>query len=249
LFRLYLTGSVTIVGPDCTVEEAELPGGQGRVLVAALGLAHGPVPSDALAERLWPTDMPTDWSKSLAPIVSRVRSKLRQADPSQTATIRVASGCHELVLPPDMWVDVEDATRRLDRAEGHLRRGAAAAAWTDAAPASAVLRRPLLPGFDAPWVDGWRAVLDDRHHRCWIVLAEAWLQRDDPTLARTAACEAIAVDPYNEDGHRLLIRAELAAGNRSGAVRAAATCRTLLREELGVDPSPETIALEREVLG
>lgn len=249
MLRLHLTGSVSLVGPSCTVDESDLPGGQGRVLMVALGLQRGPVPSDALAERLWPHDMPSDWAKSLAPVVSRVRSKLRDADPSESATIRVASGCHELVLPPDVWVDVEDATRRLDRAEGQLRRGDAGAAWTDAAPASAVLRRTLLPGFDAPWVDEWRAVLDDRHHRCWLVLSEAWLTHGDPTLARTAAIEAIGVDPYAEDGHRLLIRAELAAGNRSGAVRAASACRALLRDELGVDPSPETTALEREALG
>lgn len=249
MLRLYLTGSVTAVGPTHTIDESELPGSQGRVLVAALGLERGPVASDVVAERLWPTEMPDEWTKSLPPIVSRVRAKLREVDPTGSTTIRVASGYHELVLGPETWVDVEDATRRLDRAEGLLRHGDPAGAWTDAAPASAVLRRGLLPGFDAPWVDGWRNVLADRLHRCWIVLADAWLQLGDATLARSAATAAIATDPFNEDGHRLLIRAELASGNRSGAVRAAAACRRILRDELGVDPSDQTLAVEREALG
>ena len=249
MLRLHLTGPVALVGPDQTIDEGQLPGAQGRVLLATLGMERSPIPSDVLAERVWPIDRPDDWAKSLAPIVSKVRAQLRAADPSGAANIRVGSGCHELVLPSDVWVDVEDATRRLDRAEGALRRGDARAAWTDAAPASAVLRRPFLPGFDAPWTDRWRLVLRDRRHRVWVVLAEAWLATGDATLARAAAVSAVDADPYREEGHRLVIRAELAAGNRPGAVRAAAACRELLRRELGVDPSPETEALEREALG
>ena len=249
MFRLYLTGPVALVGPEQTVPEGELPGAQGRVLVAALGIQRGPMPSDVLAERIWPVDMPDDWAKSLAPIVSRVRSQLRRADPTGVATIRVASGCHELILPSDVWVDVEDATRRLDRAEGALRNGDPRGAWTDAAPASAVLRRRFLPGFDAPWADQRRAMLAERLHRTWLVLAGAWLECGDTTLARSSARSAIETDPYHEEGHRLLIRAELASGNRPGAVRAAAECRRLLRDDLGVDPSAETVALEREALG
>ena len=72
------------------------------------------------AERIWPHEMPDNWSKSLAPVVSRVRGQLRRVDPTGTATIRVASGYHELVLPSDVWIDVEDAVRRLDRAEGAI---------------------------------------------------------------------------------------------------------------------------------
>ncbi|MGI9603932.1 MAG: AfsR/SARP family transcriptional regulator [Acidimicrobiales bacterium] len=237
------------MGEDTTVPEQDLPGTHGRVLLAALALAHGPITSDTLAEHIWPQDMPPDWAKSLAPLVSRIRGQLAIADPTGGSTIKVASGYHELVLPSDVWIDLEDATTRLDRAEGAIRHGDPAAAWTDAAPASAILRRPLLPGFDAPWVDQWRSVLGDRQHRTWIVLARAWLALGDAALARTAAHSAIELDPYREEGHRQLIRAELAAGNRAGAVRAAAACRDLLRDDLGVEPSSETLELERLALG
>jgi DNA-binding SARP family transcriptional activator len=39
------------------------------------------------------------------------------------------------------------------------------------------------------------------------------------------------------------MRCEAALGNRAEAVRAYHQCRQLLREQLGVDPSPETQAL------
>ncbi len=76
-----------------------------------------------------------------------------------------------------------------------------------------------------------------------IHVAEAALSRGDAALAARDAQEAIRLDPFRETSHRLLIRALLAAGDRAAAIRAFERCRRSLREELGVDPSPETATL------
>ena len=90
-----------------------------------------------------------------------------------------AGGSYELVLPADAWVDLEDAYRRLDRAEGAARHGDDRAAVREATVASPTLRRTLLSGVDNEWVDQAR-----RHqHDAAVAEAEQPQQRQVPALA------------------------------------------------------------------
>ncbi len=63
--------------------------------------------------------------------------------------------------------DLEDGYRRLDRAEGAIRRGDTLTATTEGTAASGVLRRPFLAGCDHEWVMVQRRHQDDLLHRCW----------------------------------------------------------------------------------
>ncbi len=244
MLRVFLTGRITVAAGDCTVDETSMPGMLGRATFAVLVLERHRLAVDVLADRLWPVAPPPGWSKSIAPLVSRLRTAMRTLhDADGLPTIRARDGGYELELPVGVWIDVEDGIRRLDRAEGALRRGDLEAAWLDAAPASAILRRPFLPGFDAPWVDIVRDRLVDGSYRSWLVLAEVWRRRGEYALARTAAQSAIGTDRWREDAHRLLIQLELDSGNRASARLAAQRCTAVLREELGVEPSTQTLAL------
>ena len=53
-----------------------------------------------------------------------------------------------------------------------------------------------------------------------------------------AACAAVRGEPLRETSHAALIRVFLAEGNVSEAVREFASYRTLLRNELGLEPTP-----------
>lgn len=55
-------------------------------------------------------------------------------------------------------------------------------------------------------------------------------------------------DPTDERAHRGIMRGQLAAGDRAAAIRQFEWLRTVLREELGVSPEPETVALYEQVL-
>jgi DNA-binding SARP family transcriptional activator len=50
-------------------------------------------------------------------------------------------------------------------------------------------------------------------------------------------------DRAHEDAYRLLMRAHASLGERSTALRLYARCTSMLQEELGVEPMPETTAL------
>jgi DNA-binding SARP family transcriptional activator len=62
-----------------------------------------------------------------------------------------------------------------------------------------------------------------------------------------AADRLVAVDPFREGGHLLLIRLHALAGRRDEALRRYEHLRELLGAELGVEPSPEAQRLYEEV--
>ena len=79
------------------------------------------------------------------------------------------------------------------------------------------------------------AVLDE-----WALqLTEA----GDYDLALEVALSALHSDPLRESAHRAVIRVHRAEGNVHEARRAFATCRSVLTQEIGVDPSPVTAEL------
>jgi DNA-binding SARP family transcriptional activator len=55
-------------------------------------------------------------------------------------------------------------------------------------------------------------------------------------------------EPEQEGWHRGIMRCHSAAGERALALRQFHTCRSVLRQSRGVEPSPETQALYIELL-
>jgi SARP family transcriptional regulator, regulator of embCAB operon len=245
--RLYLLGRIVLEAPAGTLVAADLPGRQGRLALAFLALHRSqPVPRGELSEILWSNEPPDAWDVALSAVISKLRRVLTMV--GLDGALVSGGGCYELRLPTAVWVDVETAATQLDRAEGALRRGEIDAAWAAATVALAILRRPLLPGDDAPWLSVERARLDGMRARASDSLVEAWLARGEGPLAQRLAEEAVAVAPLREMNHRLLVRAHLTQGNRSEALLAYQRCRRLLLDELGIEPSTTTQRVHRLAL-
>jgi len=58
----------------------------------------------------------------------------------------------------------------------------------------------------------------------------------------------VRLEPFRETAYQLLMKRHAAAGDRAEALRVYARCREVLRDELGVDPSPQTEAVFLEIL-
>lgn len=247
--RVYLTDGLRLEGPAGAFADGDLPGSQGRIAFAALVSERRTLSRDALAEIVWDGALPPRWNGALSTILSKIRSLVSATGLDGKAIVVSSAGTTAIHLPPECWVDLEDAYRRLDRAEGRLRHDDPTNAAPDATIAVSILRRPFLAGIDNAWVDARRRTQSDALHRGLVVLADTWNRLGDHGLAATVAERAVVLDPLREIGHRLLIEAEWLRGDRGAALRAFSRCERVLSDELGASPSPETQRLAAAIRG
>jgi DNA-binding SARP family transcriptional activator/tetratricopeptide (TPR) repeat protein len=220
-----------------------------RIVAAILTVERDrAVDHEELADALWPAGPPSTWAASLRNTVSRVRAAFRQAGWDDDCIV-TSDGRVRLRLPDDTAVDLEVARRAIADAG----RPGAASARDARAPeglvaALASLSRSFLAETDGEWVAAQRRRIHQLRVEGAEALADGWLHDGDPAAAVTAAQQVLELEPFRESAHRLLIGAQLAAGNRAEALRAYSRCRSLLAEELGVPPSAETEALYRRAV-
>jgi pentatricopeptide repeat protein len=157
----------------------------------------------------------------------------------------------ELVLPAGAFVDVEAALEALHRAESHVARGEWAAAWGPSGLAYDIASRPMLRGHDRMWLEDWRRRLDEVRLSALECLAASSLGIGGPELAQAASCarQLVALAPFRETGHRILMEALGRSGNVAEALRAYDRLRIMLREQLGIAPGPAVQDVHRRLLG
>lgn len=241
--RVQLCGKLVARIGDRRVDAA-LPGRQGRLAFAFLTLnRHRVVTRGALVEALWPDEQPALVDTALSALLSKLRKALGPGALDGRGELR-------LVLP-DAWVDVEAASEAIHRAEGAVGRGAWAEAWGPARVALHIVRRELLPGEGAPWIDEQRRVLEEIEIRALECVAESSLELGPNELdsAMRSGRDLARLAPHRESGHRLLMRALAAQGNDAEALGVYERLRIRLREDLGVAPSTPTQELYRVLLG
>ena len=99
----------------------------------------------------------------------------------------------------------------------------------------------LLPGQEAGWLDPHRRAVDATALHATQLVVEAAGRLGDHHRAVETAHRAVSAHPLDESTHRSLIAALDRSGDRAGAVQAYEHCRVLLAEQLGIDPSRETV--------
>jgi DNA-binding SARP family transcriptional activator len=248
VLRVYLLGRVTVDSPGGVLQQPDFPGRQGRLAFVYLASSPRRVERQRLAEALWGSDLPDVWDSALSAIVSKLRRALSRTGIDGARSLEGSDGCYELRLPAGTWIDLREAVNSLDAAEGALARGDTRRAWSAAAVASAILRRPLLAGEDALWVEQMRRELHDLEVRTYDTLANVWLKAGNGRAAVGAARRAVELAPYRESVYARLMECHIAAGDRAEAVRVYTDLRQLLRESMGLSPAPEVEHIYLEAL-
>jgi len=224
--------------------ERELPGRQGRLLFVYLAAnRQRPVDRSELVDALWGGRPPSEADGALRVLLSKLRRILGE-------TLLPAAGDVQLRLPRDAWIDLEVARDAIHRAESALALGEWERAWGAAQVAMFTARRGFLPGEEAPWIDELRRELDDLYLRSLECYGRASLEIGGTERAAAERCgrQLVARSPYHEAGHRLLMRALMAAGNSAEALHVYENLRRLLRRELGVAPNALTRELHASLL-
>jgi DNA-binding SARP family transcriptional activator len=242
--RIQLCGRLVVRLGGRRVEDA-LPGANGRLLFAYLVLNRlRRMDRDDLLTAVYGEEAPPDHHPRLSVLLSKLR---RVVGPE----LLPGRSEIELVLPRDAFVDVEAAVEALHRAQSHVANGEWAEAWGPSGVAYHVAGRPLLQGHDRPWLDEWRHRLDDVRVRGLECFALARLGLGGPTLPQAEDCarRLIALAPYREAGYRILMEALERRSNNAEALLVYDRLRVLLRDELGIAPSPAVQSVYRRLLG
>lgn len=217
--RLDLLSGFSLVDHGC---QKDLPLSAQRV-VAFLALRPRPVHRDHVAGSLWLDSPSHRASASLRSALWRVRIACRPLIRTARDTLQVA---------PDVLLDVRhlvEVAERLADPLGSFGEGDLAAIAFDG---------DLLPD----WYDEWVVMERERLRQVRLHALESLCHRlvdaERGPEAVQAGLAAVAAEPLRESAHRALIRAHLAEGNAGEAVRQYRLYERLLRDELGLAPTP-----------
>jgi DNA-binding SARP family transcriptional activator len=147
--------------------------------------------------------------------------------------------------PSSYWLDRRELEAALAGGDGDLERVRAAVG---------LYRGDFLDDLvvrGAPEFEEWAGREREHLRRLAVTglarLADDAATRSDPAAGAELARRMLSLDPLSEEAHRLLMRFLAQKDDRAAALAQFETCRHVLAEELGVEPSPETVRLTERI--
>lgn len=196
---------------------------------------------EQLIEAIWPTDGEQTIERNFHPTLSHLRRALegeRSKDAPPPLLFR--SGVYRLNSELDWEVDVLDLLRRVEEGKALQARGdlpAAAEAWRGA---WSLYRGPFLQGH----YEGWVAVRREGYQKVYLEmlrdLGDLYQRLGRSEEAIDAYRAVLIEDPLQEKVHLSLMQLYAAQGRRDMVRRQYDRLCTLLLDELGVEPMPDT---------
>ncbi|GAA5143805.1 hypothetical protein GCM10023340_10090 [Nocardioides marinquilinus] len=225
-----------------------LGGRQRRAVLALLLVARGEsVALEQLADRTWRGAPPPGALGTLHAYVSKLRGALQPDRAARAAGSVIRSSRVGYAL--DLAADAVDAWH-FEALVG------AALAAPDPGVRAGVLREAL--GLwrgaaygdyaDEPWAQAEAARLGELRDLARDELAAARLEQGESASLVPELEALVAATPLREKRWRLLVLAQYRAHRQGDALATLRRARTVLADELGVDPGPALLALEEEVL-
>jgi DNA-binding SARP family transcriptional activator len=250
---LFLLGPLQVRLDDQPV--AGLAYAKVRALLVYLAIERRPHGRDALAEFFWPGQSSAAARRSLRVALTT----LRQAIGDQTAPIPFLIATRESVqvnAASTVSLDITSFTDLLRASETHAHPVGALCPECAARLTQAVrlyrgdfLQQLVVHGSAA--FDAWVTLLQEQLH-CSALEALAQLtsyheRNGEDDLARQYAWRQLSLELWNEAAHRCVMRVLLRKGQRGAALAQYARCRQVLADELGVEPSAETVELYEQI--
>lgn len=221
-----------------------------RALLACLALrADRPVALHELAGALWGDPPPASFRKSLQVHVSRLRRRVEAAGLADgSELVATVDEGYRLALAPEA-VDLHRFEAGLTAGRGALAGGDPAAAVDALVAALDEWRAGPLPELaDGTLGQGEGARLCEARAEATDLLVEAELAlgRHDALVGRLE--QLVGEEPLREQRWGLLMLALYRAGRQADALRAYQRARSLLVDELGIEPGAELRRLEAAVV-
>jgi predicted ATPase/DNA-binding SARP family transcriptional activator len=239
-----------VLGPVAvwTADDEPVPvsGLKVRALLAVLLVHEGrPVPAARLIDALWGERLPGDPAGTLSGKVTQLRRALERAEPGGRRLVASPPPGYRLRIAADA-VDAARFRALTARARETADPRARVGLLSDAL---ALWRGPAFADFaDEPFARTAAARLTEERLTALEDRAEARLTLGEHTELTAELAELLAVHPLRERLRAAHMRALYRSGRPGEALASFEESRTLLADELGLDPGSELVALQRSVL-
>ncbi len=221
-----------------------VPAGKTSELLVRLALSAGEVVrSDVLIDELWPEDATSTQRNTLQSKVARLRKALSEPD-----LIETRDGGYRLAAEPatidalSVAADALVARRLCDVGDDRQ------AATLSASALNRFSGDILASAGDNAWVIPHRARLDEVRLSLMETNFSARLRMGSPGEIVSEVEDALSRYPYQEALWAILITALYQSGRQADALAAYQRVRTLLADELGLEPGPQLRKLEQRIL-
>ena len=204
---------------------------------------------DTLAGLLWPDRSDKAALASLRQAISQLRSTIPQYLQITARTLQFL---------PENQPESDLAEFRhlvgITEKHAHVSRSNCASCIRNLEQAVELYQAPLLSHFlvkDAPEFEEWLALERQTCEQAVISalsdMAEFYLQQSLFPQAEKAALRQVELDPYREIAHQQVMRSLVQSGQRPMAIQHYESFCSLLKNDLGVNPEAETVALYEEI--
>jgi predicted ATPase/DNA-binding SARP family transcriptional activator len=210
---------------------------------------------DALAGLLWPDQPQCKARHNLRQALSHLRRAIGDCDKA-TPFLLVSRETVQFNTDSDYWLDVAVFTSLAEACKGHRHRRLATClpCMRRLERMAELYRGDFLEQFflsDSDVFEEWALLKREWLHRQAVEalshLAGYYERRSDYEQARQYAWRQVALEPWREEAHRHLMRLLALDGQRSAALAQYEACRRVLAEELGVEPTAETVAMYERI--
>ena len=244
--------TVFLLGPMLVSDEArpdgiEVPAGRASLALQRIAAAGGgTIDIDTVIDALWQSDPPQTAARTVASLISRLRSAL-DAD----VVVGTASQGYRLGVSAGWSTDVLQVEQLVNEAQARTRTAPALASSASHRGLEMLGRgRPLagLGHADDMWIDDLSRHVEGLGRRLrralWAADIELgrWLDLIDQAEL------ALEIEPHDEEAARALMTAHWNNGDRGSALRSHDALRESLLDQLGVEPSNETEELYSAIL-
>jgi len=203
-------------------------------------LFHGGQTRERISLDFWPDSSPARVRSNFHTTLYRARQALGEN------VIVYHEGVYTLNPEVDLWCDAHELENLVQQARLlSVRDARTEDLWQRAV---ALYQGDFLPSWDAEWVIYRREGLFEAYLEALIGLGQCATARGDHRAALRAYRRALDADPFREDVHRAVMICYAELDDKRQVRNHFEKLRELLMEEMGIEPSDETLDLVDKLL-
>ncbi len=208
---------------------------------------HRRVDKEVLIDDFWGAEDFAAIEKNFHPTISHIRKALNSKQSFKQNFIVFRDGAYQLNPELIYSIDTEEFETAVAEAENAKKENDTETFRQNLEKANELYRGEFMAGIYENWAEERRNYYSEQHSRVLNALAKIAFTDKSWSNALRFSNQILQKDPYREDAHRLIMKIHAVQGKRSAVVEQFETLQSLLKNELGIAPAPETRKIFQEL--